>query len=295
LKSRLERSLRTTFLGLALNVALTAAKFAAGFIGHSHALMADAVESLADIFSSLIVWRGVVVAAEPADEDHPYGHGKAEPLAAAVVSVMLLLAAAWIVLTAVREIWQPHQSPAAFTLLVLFGVVALKEGLYRFVHRESASIHSSALQADALHHRSDALTSLAAAVGISVSLIGGKGYEAADDVAAVAAAMVIAWNGYRVLRPALNDLMDQAPNRALVDRIRHTAETVPGVHRVEKCKARKMGHLYLVDTHVEVDPLITVQRGHEISHEVKDQIRAQIPRVGDVLVHIEPSGQKRAG
>ena len=228
-ESRLQRGLRATFTGMAVNVALAAAKFAAGVLGHSHALVADAVESLSDVFSSLIVWRGLVVAAEPADEDHPYGHGKAEPLAAAVVSTMLLLAAVWIAVTSLGEIRQPHQTPAPYTLLVLVAVIIIKETLFRFVLRESAAVDSSAVRTDAWHHRSDAITSLAAFIGISIALIGGKGYEAADDVAAVAAALVIAWNGWRMLRPALNELMDSSPSRQVVDQIRSVAAGVPGV------------------------------------------------------------------
>src|SRR5262249_38388783 len=209
------------------------------------------VESLADVFSSLIVWRGLVVAAEPADEDHPYGHGKAEPIATAVVSVMLLLAALWITATAVGEIKHPHLSPAPFTLGVLGLVVLIKETLFRFVLRQSMVVESSAVKADAWHHRSDAITSLAAAIGISIALIGGQGYEAADDVAAVAAAVVIAFNGWHLLRPALNELMDRSPSRDMVERIRRIAEAVPGVEAVEKGMARKMGHQYYVDMHVE--------------------------------------------
>ncbi len=293
-ESRLKRSLRATFLGLGVNAILTAAKFAAGILGHSHALVADAVESLADIFSSLVVWRGLVVAAAPADEDHPYGHGKAEPLAAALVSTMLLLAAGWIILQAASEVSQPHPAPAPFTLVVLLVVVFLKEGLFRFVRRESISVASSAVHTDAWHHRSDALTSLAAAIGISVSLLGGPGYEAADDVAAIVAAGIIAWNGWRLLRPALDELMDTAPGREVVDRIRRLAEESPGVARVEQCRVRKMGYQYYVDMHVEVDPQMTVQRSHDIAHEVKDKIRNQLPAVRDVLVHIEPAREKKA-
>jgi cation diffusion facilitator family transporter len=279
-------------LGLGVNTLLAGAKLLAGIFGHSHALIADAVESLADIFSSLIVWRGLVVAAEPADEDHPYGHGKAEPLATAVVSVILLLAATWIASTAIGEIKNPHQSPAPFTLGVLAVVVLIKETLFRFVLRESVSVESLAVNADAWHHRSDAITSLAAAIGISIALIGGKGYEAADDVAAVVAAGVIAFNGWRLLRPALHELMDRSPSKDVVERIRRTAEAVPGVDGVEKCMARKMGHQYYVDMHVEVDPEMTVKQSHLIAHEVKDKVRHQIERVHDVLVHIEPSRPK---
>ena len=292
-EERLKRGLGTTFLGLMVNTMLAAAKFAAGFLGHSHALIADAVESLSDIFSSLVVWRGLVIAAEPADEDHPYGHGKAEPIAAATVSGMLLFAAAWIASQALAEIQHPHQAPAPFTLVVLLAVVAIKETLFRFALRQSTVLESTAIKTDAWHHRSDVFTSLAAAIGISVSLIGGKGYEGADDVAAVVAAGIVAFNGFRLLRPALNELMDRSPGPQEVERIRNLAQAVPGVDCVEKCLVRQMGHQFYVDMHVQVNPQMTVQRSHEIAHEVKDRIRTQMPRVRDVLVHIEPSGQAK--
>ncbi|HYT58628.1 MAG TPA: cation diffusion facilitator family transporter [Haliangiales bacterium] len=289
--TRLQRSLRATFLGLIANTLLATAKLVAGLVGHSHALVADAVESLADLFSSVIVWRGLVVAAEPADSDHPYGHGKAEPIAAAVVSTMLLLAAAGITIQAAHEILQPHHVPSSYTLLVLVVVVAIKESLFRFVMREGISVESSAVRTDAWHHRTDAITSLAAGIGIGVSLIGGKGYEAADDVAAVVAAGIIAWNGWRLLRPAMSELMDASPDPAVAERVSSIAEATRGVVRVEKCLVRKMGNLFFVDMHVEVDPQMTVQRGHEIAHDVKDKVRSELPAVHDVLVHIEPAGQ----
>jgi len=291
--ARLKRSLRVTLVGLIVNAVLTSAKFTAGILGHSHALIADAVESLADIFSSVIVWRGVVVAAEPADEDHPYGHGKAEPLAAALVSTMLLVAAGWIGVQAFRGIGHPHPAPAPFTLIVLLAVICIKEGLFRFVLREAISMDSSAVHTDAWHHRSDAITSLAAAIGISVALFGGKGYESADEVAAMVAAGIIVWNAWRLLRPALNELMDRSPSRELSEQIHRIAESVKGVERIEKTLVRKMGYHFYADMHVEVDPQMTVQRSHEIAHEVKDKIRTQNPRVRDVLVHIEPSRQTK--
>lgn len=287
--TRLQRSLRATLLGLIVNVFLAAIKMLAGIVGHSHALVADAVESLADVFSSIVVWRAMVVAAEPADEDHPYGHGKAEPLAAAIVSAMLLVAAAWIMIGAFHAISKPHPAPKAFTLVVLLVVIAVKEGLFRFASRVAASVESGAVASDAWHHRSDAITSFAAAVGISVALIGGEGFQSADDWAAIAAACVIAWNGARLLRPAANELMDRSPNREVIEQIKKIGEAAPGVARVEKCLVRKMGYQYFVDMHVEVDPQMTVQRSHEIAHDVKDKVRAQVPRVRDVLVHIEPA------
>jgi len=291
--ARLRRSLRVTLIGLVINALLTTAKFTAGVLGHSHALIADAVESLADIFSSIIVWRALVIAAEPEDEDHPYGHGKAEPLAAATVSTMLVAAGAWIAVHAFRAIAHPHPAPAPFTLIVLIGVICIKEGLFRFVLREAISVESSAVHTDAWHHRSDVITSFAAAIGISVALLGGKGYEAADEFAAIVAAAIIVWNAWRLLRPAVNELMDRSPSRELTERIRQIAESVRGVEQVEKCFVRKMGYHFYADMHVEVNPQMTVQQSHDIAHEVKDNIRSQIPRVRDVLVHIEPSGQRK--
>ena len=286
--ARLQRSLRATFLGLAANVALTIAKFLAGIFGHSQALIADAVESLADIFSSIIVWRGLVVAETPPDEDHPYGHGKAEPLAAAIVSAMLLLAAGLIAYHSLHGILAPRVAPSPWTLIILIVVIAVKETLFRFVLRESETVASSAVETDAWHHRSDAITSAAAFIGISISLVGGKGYEAADNWAALAAACVIAFNGWRLLRPAFNELMDRSPDRELIEQIRTVAETIPGVGGVEKCFVRKMGYQFFVDMHVEVDPQMTVERSHRIGHEVKNKVRAEIPSVRDVLIHIEP-------
>ena len=286
--ARLQRSLRATFLGLAVNVALTTVKFLAGIFGHSQALIADAVESLADIFSSIIVWRGLVVAETPPDEDHPYGHGKAEPLAAAMVSALLLLAAAWIAFNALHALNEPRVAPSPWTLIILIVVIAVKETLFRFVLRESETVSSSAVETDAWHHRSDAITSAAAFLGISISLVGGPGYAAADNWAAVAAAAVIAWNGWRLLRPAFNELMDRSPDRELIEKIRAVAGTIAGVDGVEKCFVRKMGYQFFVDMHVEVDPQMTVENSHRIGHEVKNKVRAQIPSVRDVLIHIEP-------
>ncbi len=288
-KDRLKRSLQATFVGMAVNAVLAVAKFTAGFLGHSHALVADAVESTADILSSIIVWRAVVVAAEPADPEHPYGHGKAEPLATATVSIMLLLAAAGIVLKSGHDLASSEQAkPRLFTLAVLVGVVVLKEAMFRYVAREAESAESMVVHADAWHHRSDAVTSLAAAIGITLAVLGGPKFAFADNAAAIVAAVIIAWNGWRLLRPALDELMDAAPNPGLVNQIKLAAGKVPGVMRIEKCIVRKAGYDYFVDMHMEVDPELTVRAAHEISHRVKDSVKQTMPSVHDVLVHIEP-------
>jgi cation diffusion facilitator family transporter len=287
--NRLERSLKATFLGMAVNAALSAVKFTAGVLGHSHALIADAVESGADILSSIIVWRALVVAAEPADREHPYGHGKAEPLAAATVAVMLWVAAAGIILKSAQDLALPRDTPRAFTLFVLLAVVAVKETLFRFVARQAGSVQSILVYADAWHHRSDAITSLAAAIGITFALLGGPELSFADDGAAMVAGLIVAWNGWKLLGPALNELMDAAPAAALVAQIKSAAAQVAGVQRIEKCVVRKAGFDYFVDMHVEVDPQLTVREAHQIAHHVKDRVRETMPSVHDVLVHIEPA------
>ena len=286
--SRVRRSLRVTFLGMALNVVLAAVKLVAGITGRSHALVADAVESFADVCGSLIVWRGIVVAAVPPDEDHPYGHGKAEAIAGATVALLLLLAAVWIAVKAVVEIVSPHEPPAPYTLVVLAAVVLLKEGLFRYALREGNRVDSVAVRSDAWHHRSDAITSLAAGLGITVALIGGPGYAVADDVAALFASIIIFRNAWRLLSPALAELMDASADPSLIRCITETAEAVPEAGRVEKCLVRRMGAQFVVDMHLEVDPSLTVRQAHHVAHQVKDSVRRIYPQVSNVLVHVEP-------
>ncbi|MFO1459878.1 MAG: cation diffusion facilitator family transporter [Verrucomicrobiota bacterium] len=285
---RLQRAIGATLLGGTVNFALAAGKLAGGILGHSQALVADAVESFADIVSSLIVWRGLVVAAQPPDEDHPYGHGKAESIATAIIATLLLMAAVGIGVSATREIFLPHQPPHPWTLAILLGVVVIKESLFRVVARAGRETGSMAVSSDAWHHRSDAITSFAAAIGITIAWFGGPSWAAADDVAAVFAAGIIGWNGWRLLRPALLDLMDTTPDPAITAEIRRLAESVPGVTNVEKVLVRRMGWELLADMHVRVPPEMTVAAAHVIAHRVKDRIRNARPAVRDVLIHIEP-------
>jgi cation diffusion facilitator family transporter len=286
--SATRRSIRWAQTGLLINAVLVLVKLFAGIIGHANALVADAVESSGDIFSSLIVWMGLSIAARPADEDHPYGHGKAEPLAAVVVSLMLLGAAVGISMLAIREIRTPHHLPAPFTLFVAAGVIIIKEVLYRRVSRVGRDVGSTAVTADAWHHRADAISSLAAFIGISIALLGGRGWEAADDWAALVAALVVAVNGVRTLRPAISGLMDEAPDRTVKERVLEAACAVDGVRNVENLKVRRSGLGFYVDLHVQADPGISLEDAHEIAATVKYAIVEAIPSVAGVLVHMEP-------
>ena len=280
---------RVALLGLVINVVLASVKIVAGVVGHAYVLIADGMESALDVAGSAVIWGGLTVAARPPDRTHPYGHGKAEPIAALVVAICVLAAAIGLAIESVREILTPHHGPAPFTLVILVVVIVIKEFLFRYVNRIGRDLESTAVQTDAWHHRSDALTSSAAFIGISLALIGGERWQSADDWAALFACAVIAANGVRLALPAFQEIMDTAPAGKIVGSILAVASSVPGVVEVEKCNARKMGLDYYVDLHVGVDGNISVQEGHEIAHRVKTAIQQSDSRVADVLVHIEPA------
>ncbi len=288
MKVETERSIRTAQAGLLINVVLVVVKLIAGIVGNTYALVADAVESSTDVFSSLIVWAGLSIAARPADEDHPFGHGKAEPLSAAVVSLLLLGAATGIAILAIREIRTPHHSPAPWTLGVAAGVIIIKEILYRRVSRVAREVGSTAIAADAWHHRTDAISSIAAFAGISVALWGGAGWESADDWAALLAAIVAGVNGVRALKPAIAHLMDAAPGSDVRDAARSAALSVEHVRAVESLNIRRSGLGFFVYLHVQADPWMTLDEAHVLSGKVKTAIMATIPQALSVLVHMEP-------
>jgi cation diffusion facilitator family transporter len=285
----LQTAARLALLGLIINLVLASVKIFAGMVGHAYVLIADGIESALDVGGSIIIWGGLTVAAKPPDKTHPYGHGKAEPIAAMLVALGVLAAAAGLAIESVREILTPHHGPAPFTLAVLIVVVVIKETLFRYVNRIGHNLESTAVQTDAWHHRSDALTSAAAFIGISVALIGGRAWQSADDWAALFACAVIGANGIRLARPALYEIMDTAPGGKIIRSILAVAGSVPGVVEVEKCHARKMGLDYYIDLHVGVDGDISVHEGHEIAHRVKSAIQQTDSRIADVLVHIEPA------
>jgi len=274
---------------MAINLVLALIKISTGVIGNSYALIADGIESTSDIFSSLIVLSGLQFSSKPADQSHPYGHGKAESLAALAVAIFLIGAGILIAIQAIREILSPQQAPAWFTLPILAVIIVIKEGLYRKMYSVGTDLDSSSLRSDAWHHRSDAITSLAAFVGISIALIGGPGYESADDWAALLGVVIIFANGIRLLRPALDEVMDASVSDDIEQQVISIASSVNGVVAIEKSRIRKSGLGYLMDLHVEVDSAISVKDGHAIGHLVNDRlIKSSIP-ITDVMIHIEPA------
>lgn len=285
--------IKTTIVGIIVSIILAALKAIAGVLGNSYALIADAIESTSDVFTSIIVLTGLKIAKRPADKTHPYGHGKAEPFAGIIVSSALFIAAIIIIFQSIHEIITPHHSPAPFTLIVLIAVVIIKEMLFRFIIKAGNSLDSVAVKNDAWHHRSDAITSGAVFIGITIALIGGPGYEQADDYAALCASLIIIFNALRLFKPALYEIMDTAPSPEIINKVIETSLSVDGVIAIDKCFARKMGVQYYVDMHVIVDGNITVYTGHEISHSVKNKLINSFPNISDVLIHIEPDTPER--
>ena len=288
-QNRFDRGVSTVLVGLSSNVILAAIKIVTGIIGNSYALLADGIESTSDIFSSVVVLGGIKISSMPADENHPYGHGKAESLAAMTSSLILVMVGIGIAVKSVFGIMQPRHAPAFFTLIVLVGVIIIKEILFRLLFSVGKSVDSLSLKTEAWHHRSDALTSVAAFIGISIAIIGGKGYENADDWAALAASGIIIFNGINMLKGAVKEIMDYAPNPETEETIRSIAGRVAGVAAIEKCRVRKSGLNLFVDIHVEVNGDMQVHKAHAIAHEVKDALITSSLGIADVLVHIEPA------
>ncbi|HKC68254.1 MAG TPA: cation diffusion facilitator family transporter [Bacteroidia bacterium] len=284
-----KKAVKATYISIIGNTCLAAIKGLTGYFGNSYALIADAIESTSDIFSSLLVLFGLKYASRPADKNHPYGHGRAEPLITFMVVGFLIASAILIAYQSIQNIQTPHESPKPYTLIVLGVIIIIKEIFYRIVSKKSNETNSTSLKADAWHHRADAITSLTAFIGISIALIFGKGFETADDWAALIAATIILYNAYHIFRPALGEIMDEQLYDDLIVDIRRVSKTVTGVIDTEKCLVRKTGMTFHVDLHVLVDSNISVKQGHDIAHKLKEHLMKELPQVADVLIHVEPN------
>jgi cation diffusion facilitator family transporter len=289
--SKEQQAVSATYFSIIGNTCLAIIKGLAGFFGNSYALIADAIESTADIFSSFLVLFGIKYSNRPADENHPYGHGRAEPLITFLVVGFLITSATIIAYESIMNIQTPHDLPKSWTLLVLGAIIIWKEYSFQLVMKRSIETNSSSLKADAWHHRSDAITSVAAFIGILIALVLGKGYESADDWAALFASCFIFYNSYLIFRPALGEIMDEHLYDDLIEHIREIASKVDGIIDTEKCYIRKSGMKYHVDLHAIVSAEISVKEGHQLAHILKDTLRKEIPELGHVLIHIEPDDE----
>lgn len=284
-----KKAIKTTYFSIVGNTALAIIKGLAGFFGNSYALIADAIESTTDIFSSILVLFGLKYSNKAADKNHPYGHGRAEPLFTFLIVGFLITGATIITYKSIKNFGMPHEPIEPWTLIVLGLIIIWKEISYRIVNKKSKETNSSSLKADAWHHRSDAITSVAAFIGISIALIFGKEYEMADNWAALFASGFIFYNSYLIFRPALGEIMDEHLYDDLIEEIREMSCKVDGIAGTEKCFVRKSGMKYHVDLHVTVDANISVKKGHEVAHKLKDILHREIPDLGQILIHIEPT------
>lgn len=286
-----QKAVKTSVISIIGNVILALVKGITGILGNSYALIADAIESTTDIIASFIVFLGLKYAARSPDKNHPYGHGRAEPLVTFIVVGFLLISATIIALKSIDNITSPQEAPAKYTLIVLGAIIIIKESFFRFVNKRSDETLSSSLKADAWHHRSDAITSLMAFIGISISIFMGPGFESAEDYAALVAAGFIVYNAFLIFRPALGEIMDEHLYDDLVLKIKDFSSDIPGVIGTEKCLVRKAGMSFFIDLHVIVAGSITVKEGHKIGHDLKDALMAKFGQIADILIHIEPDEQ----
>jgi len=286
------KAIRAIYFSILGNLVLAIIKGLSGVFGNSYALIADAIESTSDVLSSILVWVGLKYAHKPADKNHPYGHGKIEPLVTFVVVAFLVVSAIVIAYESILHIQAPHETPESWTLIVLAAIIIWKEASFQIINRKSRETHSSSLKADAWHHRSDAITSIMAFLGISTALIFGEGFESADDWAALLASGIIIYNSYKIFRPALAEIMDEHVYDDLIIEIREISTTVEGILAIEKCLIRKAGMKYHLDMHAIVDGQISVTEGHRISHLLQDTLIEKMPKLGHIIIHIEPNDEE---
>lgn len=284
-----EKAEKTAWFSLIGNFLMAVVKALVGYFGNSYALIADAIESTGDVFASALVIVGFRYAKRPPDENHPYGHGKVEPLITFVVVGFLVASATLIIIESIYNIQTPHKAPKAYTLWFIGGIIIVKELFFRFVSKSGDETGSTSLKADAWHHRSDAITSAFAFVGIAIAVYMGDSWAQADDWAALVASLIILYNAYKIFRPALGEIMDEHVHDEFILVIREKSKEVAGIHDTEKCMVRKSGMRYWVDLHIHVEGKLSVHEGHTIAHNLKKHLMDEIPEIEDVLVHVEPA------
>ncbi|HUI78200.1 MAG TPA: cation diffusion facilitator family transporter [Bryobacteraceae bacterium] len=280
---------RVAAVGMLVSGTLAVYKIAAGLIGHSTAVFADGLESAGDVFASGFVLLALTLAAKPADEDHPYGHGRAEILTGLLIGLVLTAVGALISFNAFLRLGEPHLGPAHFVIWPLLVSLAAKSGLAAFKFRHGKRMRSAALDADAWNDTMDALSATVALIAVSLALYDPARFLDADRYGAFVVGLIVITSGLRVSHSTAMQLMDTMPAERLMSEIRAAAVLVPGVEGVEKCFARKTGLRYHVDLHLEVDPEMTVRQSHDIAHKVRLSILQRLDWVADVLVHVEPA------
>jgi cation diffusion facilitator family transporter len=280
---------RVAVTGMLVSAALAAMKIVAGMSGHSTAVVADGLESASDVIASGFVLFGLTLAAKPADENHPYGHGRVETLTGLLIGVVLLAGGAAISWSSISRVGQPHEHLASFVIWPLVISLAAKTGLATLKFRYGRKLGSEALIADAWNDAMDTISAIAALAAVGLTLSDSVRFAEADRYGGFVVGLIVVSAGIRVVRETTMQLIDTMPDAQLIHQIREAAAAVEGVRGVEKCFARKTGFKYHVDLHLEVDPDMTVRRSHQLAHEVQLHIREHLAWVADVLVHVEPA------
>ncbi|MBO8177553.1 MAG: cation transporter [Bacillus sp. (in: Bacteria)] len=290
-EERFKKAEQAAMIGVIGNIVLAVLKWLAGWYGNSKALMADAIHSASDVAGSLAVWIGLKAAKQPPDEDHPYGHGKAESIAAIIVAVLLFLVGIEIGISSIELFFHPLEAPTTIAIVVVIVSILVKEGMFQYKYRLGKMLNSDALIVNAYEHRSDVLSSLAALIGISLSMLGGyfhiEWLVYADPVAGVVVAIFIMKMAWKLGYDSIHNTMDHVLHEEEAMELRRIAASVPEVKKVDELHAREHGHYVIIDLKISVDPNMTVEEGHRVGKKVKKEL-LKVPHVHDVLVHINP-------
>lgn len=281
---------RVTLVGAAVNCGLASLQIVFGMLGKSQALLADGIHTLSDLSTDFIVLYASKRSSQEADKDHPYGHGRIETLASMLLGAILGMVGIGIGIRGVDSILNPRGiQPEAITIAFAFLAIVAKEGLYHYTMRAARATHSSMLESNAWHHRSDALSSVVVVIGISAQLLG---VPYMDAVAAIIVACMISWMGLRLSRRALSELIDTGLDLELVEQVRSAMKANASVVGVHNLRSRSMGGLGYLDAHIEVDSDLTVSEAHYIAHRIEHQVMKRFPKIIDVQIHIDPLDDK---
>ena len=286
---------RVTLVGSVINVVLLLFKFVAGIIGHSAAMLADAVHSLSDFVTDVIVLVFIHISGKPQDKSHDYGHGKYETLAMTLIGVALLLVALGILNSGAMKIklWldgEQLEAPGTIALWAALLSVVLKEGVYRYSMIKARQLNSPAVEANAWHHRSDALSSIGTAIGIGGAIFLGQRWTVLDPIASVVVGIFIVKVSVSLLRRGIGDLLEQSLPDAVEEEILQLVAALPGLSKPHELRTRRIGNHYAIELHILMDGNITLREAHDKASEVEETLKSHYGQETHVAVHVEPKG-----
>lgn len=297
--TRAQRIYRVTITGSIVNLLLLIGKFAAGILGNSAAMIADAVHSLSDFLTDIIVIAMVRLSNKPADCDHDYGHGKYETIASSIIGVALVVVGVMIGWDGIKKIAaffndEPQQSPEIIALVAAIASIALKEWLFRVTRRVAKAVNSPALEANAWHHRSDAFSSIGTAIGIGGAVLLGGKWAVLDAIAAVVVSVMIITAAMRMLRRASGELLEESLPKATEDRIIAIVYQDPMVHDIHNLYTRRIGNSIAIEMHLRLPGSITLEEAHKHTTGIERSLRLEFGKATHIMLHMEPDKPKGA-